>query len=290
MDNPEQSPKKSVPVAAYAAVVLVLLVLVVWLIKGDEEVVPPPAPQEVTPAQVVVPEPEPVVEPVIEPEPEPMLEVVAEPEPEIEPEPIVEAEPEPTHPPMEQSDSWLKDKFAEMLMNSAVTQIIGDSDNISNFVVFVDNAAKGQVVSQFSPLNSPSGNFLVKELDGPELAYVVDPETYRRYDDYATLISSLPIDAAVETYQNLQPLVITAYEELGYDDGGFNDKLKDTLDILIETPVIEGEIRLVSPAVMYEFADPALEQLLPLQKLLLRMGPDNQRKVQAFLKELKARL
>lgn len=289
MENSEASPKKSVPVAAYVAAVLVLLVLVVWLLNGGEEPKPTPEPTKVEPAQVVLPEPEIEPEPVVV-EPEPIPEPVALPEV-VEPEPeIVETVIEPKHPPMEESDTWLKDQFASMLMNSAVTALIGDSDNVSNFVVFIDNAANGQVVSQFSPLIAPKGDFIVKPLDGPELTYILDPETYKRYNDYATLIASLPIEQAVETYQDVKPLIQSAYEELGYSDSNFNEKLKDTIDILLDTPVVDGDIKLLSPSVMYEFADPALEQLLPLQKLLLRMGPDNQRKIQQALKQFKAQI
>ena len=40
----------------------------------------------------------------------------------------------------------------------------------------------------------------------------------------------------------------------------------------------------------YRYADPALEQLTPAQKQLLRMGPGNARAVVAFLKALRAAL
>ena len=48
----------------------------------------------------------------------------------------------------------------------------------------------------------------------------------------------------------------------------------------------EGEPELLAGIRSYHFADPALEELSPAQKTLLRMGPGNARLVQAKLREL----
>jgi len=55
---------------------------------------------------------------------------------------------------------------------------------------------------------------------------------------------------------------------------------------LLETPVIEGPVRLVRPVVMYEYEDPRLESLAGAQKQMLRMGPRNTKLIQAKLSEL----
>ena len=41
---------------------------------------------------------------------------------------------------------------------------------------------------------------------------------------------------------------------------------------------------------MYTFADPKLEALPDPQKLMLRMGPENRKRVKAYLEELKVEL
>jgi hypothetical protein len=46
----------------------------------------------------------------------------------------------------------------------------------------------------------------------------------------------------------------------------------------------------VQPKVFYEYADPTLEQLPPLKKLVLRMGPDNVQRLKRYLTELRAAL
>ena len=45
--------------------------------------------------------------------------------------------------------------------------------------------------------------------------------------------------------------------------------------------------RSTQPKVLYEYADPALESLSAGQKALVRMGPDNEAKVKAKLRELR---
>jgi hypothetical protein len=46
----------------------------------------------------------------------------------------------------------------------------------------------------------------------------------------------------------------------------------------------------VQPSVLYKYADPKLESLSSGQKLLIRMGPENETAVKAKLRELRAAL
>jgi hypothetical protein len=53
---------------------------------------------------------------------------------------------------------------------------------------------------------------------------------------------------------------------------------------------IKGPIPSQRPWVHYEFADPALQQLSAGQKMLLRMGPVNERRMKAKLLDIRSRL
>jgi len=96
----------------------------------------------------------------------------------------------------------------------------------------------------------------------------------------------------------LYPQLQTAYEELGYPRRYFNDRLVEVLDQLIATPdidaapkvrlpVINGPVQPQRPWVLYEFADPALQSLSAGQRILLRTGPVNERRLKARLAELR---
>jgi hypothetical protein len=63
-----------------------------------------------------------------------------------------------------------------------------------------------------------------------------------------------------------------------------------TIDNLMAAPDITTDIALVRPNVMYQFADPKLEELSAGQKLMLRMGPTNAAIIKAKLRELRAQV
>jgi hypothetical protein len=91
----------------------------------------------------------------------------------------------------------------------------------------------------------------------------------------------------VAVYVRYFPLFQQAYQSLGYPNGYFNDRLVITIDNLLAAPDIITDIALVRPNVMYQFADPKLEDLSAGQKLLLRMGPANAAIIKAKLRELR---
>ena len=91
-------------------------------------------------------------------------------------------------------------------------------------------------------------------------------------------------------YVRFYPLFQQAYQSLGYPNGYFNDRLVVTIDNLLAAPDITTDIALVRPNVMYQFADPKLEDLSAGQKLMLRMGPNNAAVIKAKLRELRAQV
>src|SRR5262249_17135360 len=65
------------------------------------------------------------------------------------------------------------------------------------------------------------------------------------------------------------------------------DRVVEANNHLCATPEIEVPVRLIQPRVLYEFADPKLQKLSGGQKILLRMGPANLRKLKAKLREIR---
>ena len=159
-------------------------------------------------------------------------------------------------------------------------QLLIKEEMIRNFVVFVDNLSRGQLMAKFSPLAKPNKPFTTINVD--QKIYL-DSESYNRYNNYAEIINSINIKVALKHYLLLEPLFDQAYHEIGYPDQAFANRLNEAIDILEETPIIREPIALLSPSVMYKFADPQLEKLPSAQKLLLRMGPDNTLKIKAKL-------
>ena len=106
---------------------------------------------------------------------------------------------------------------------------------------------------------------------------------------------------AAAVYRALYPQLQRAYEEIGFPRRYFNDRFVEVIDLLLATPQIDAPLAVHLPTlnspvqterpwVLYEFDDPALQQLSSGQRLLLRMGPVNERRVKARLAELRALL
>jgi hypothetical protein len=53
---------------------------------------------------------------------------------------------------------------------------------------------------------------------------------------------------------------------------------------------VPAPIDLTQPKVLYEFADPSLEQRSAGQKMLIRMGPVNESRVKAKLRDIRRSL
>ena len=62
------------------------------------------------------------------------------------------------------------------------------------------------------------------------------------------------------------------------------------IDHLLAAPDVPAPIPLAQPKVLYEFADPALEQLSAGQKMMIRMGPVNESHVKAKLRQIRKAL
>lgn len=78
-------------------------------------------------------------------------------------------------------------------------------------------------------------------------------------------------------YVHFYPPFQQQYEEVGYPDKYFNDRLVQVIDHLLAAPEVQAPVLLTQPKVMSQFADPKLEGLS--QKILVRMGGENAAKV-----------
>jgi len=199
----------------------------------------------------------------------------------------LDAELTPPLPPLNDSDPIALEAIEQLSPSAMDTSLLIPQEMIRNFVVFIDNLSKGDIVSYFAPVVRPKQSFSVTR--SAQKIYL-NTKSYQRYDVYADLIDSIDISTALTQYRSLKPLIDEAYQEIGYSDKGFLNKLNQSIDLIVDTPIINYPIELIDPSVMYKFADPQLEGLNDLQKLLIRMGPNNTFKIQKKLKQLQQSL
>jgi hypothetical protein len=191
-------------------------------------------------------------------------------------------------PPLDESDRYFKLEVTD-LFGETIDAILADDHVIERIVATVDNLSREQIAERIKPVEGVGGQFIVEETDDGE-EYILDPQNYGRYDEVVALVENTDIEQADELYRRFYPLFQKAYEDLGYPQGYFNDRLVEVIDHLLATPDVEEPIRLVRPHVLYEYADPELESLSPGQKLLLRIGGEHRATVKEKLREFRARI
>jgi hypothetical protein len=188
-------------------------------------------------------------------------------------------------PDLADSDAPLRDALAELSSADAVKDFLVPQDLIRKIVVTVDNLPRQKVAVEKRPANPAAGSFLV---NGDELHATLDQRNFDRYKPMVAVISKLDAKQLGALYIHYYPLFQRSYQNLGYPNGYFNDRLVEVIDDLLATPEPKAPIELVRPNVMYIYADSTLEARPAGQKLLIRMGPENAKIIKAKLTELRA--
>jgi DUF3014 family protein len=188
-------------------------------------------------------------------------------------------------PALSDSDPAMKDALGEVAGSDAVMQYLVPDNIIRHIVVTIDNLPRQKVPVERRPTVAVAGVFLAV---GDELHATLDPRNFARYEPMVGVVRKLDMQRLAQVYLHFYPLFQGVYQDLGYPNGYFNDRLVQVIDSLLAAPQPTGTIELTRPNVMYLFADPTLEALPAGQKLLLRMGPENAAAVKAKLRELRA--
>lgn len=193
-------------------------------------------------------------------------------------------------PPLATSDADFAAALIELGGQDTVTALLVRESIIRNVVVTVDNLPRAKVAVERRPVKPTPGQTVVEgDADAGEGA-TLSVQNYARYAPFVKAVQASDVKKLAALYFRWYPLFQQAYEDLGYPDKYFNDRLVAAIDDLLKTPDVEGPIRLVRPKVFFEFADPTLEGRSAGQKLLIRMGRENAAGIKAKLRELRAEI
>lgn len=242
-----------------------------------ERPVPRPVTPVTTPAPVDPVEAEPVEIQEVELTP---VEEVATPEPE---EPA--ADPLPA---LNDSDSAVLTRLAGLEMGASLLRMLAPDDIIRKFVVFTYNVAQGELPQVEYPLRGVEGDLVVEEID--DNLYQMQPASYRRFDNLVDTLVGLEPQQAMAVYSALRPLFQEAYAELGLGSGNFDEVLVQAIDRIMNAETATGPFQLIKPSVMYVYAEGRIEDMSPVAKQLLRLGPENTEKLKGRLPAYRERL
>lgn len=200
------------------------------------------------------------------------------------PAPAQPTEPAEPLPPLAESDAFFRKKLAALLQsNAAVEGWLKTDDLIRRAAAATALVAAGDSPRESLAFLAPKQKFKMIKKGG---RMVADPASFARYDAVASAVASLDAQGAAKLVEQLDPLFQQACAELGAMNCSFKDSLLRSIRHLCAAPVPEGEPALRAKVISYAYVDDRLEKLSKAQKHLLRMGPANQRKVQAKLREL----
>jgi hypothetical protein len=193
----------------------------------------------------------------------------------------------PALPSLDSSDSLVRDIVSQHQSSEGLSNWLSLDDLIRRSASFMDGLARGSISEKIFPLGSPEGTFTTHRQGD---VIWLNAGNYERYDDVISILLKIDMEKMAQFFHKVRPLLESAFAELGYRPRQMDGIILQTIDNVLTTPLIVEPLKLTRDSVAYKFADPELESLMPLQKQLLRAGPENTRRIQQQAKVLRQAL
>jgi hypothetical protein len=185
-------------------------------------------------------------------------------------------------PSLADSDEFLRALVATLSQNPTLARFVATKGLVRASALAVVQIGDGRTpATPLASLRPSTRAAMTGTTSGP-----VPTSNMARWDAVSTaLVSIAPADAA-QLYVNVKPLVDEAYIELGHAEGNFDAAIVRAIDMLADTPTVDTHLLLVKRPGYFDFEDPGLRSLKPVQKQFLLMGPDNRKRILDWLHEL----
>lgn len=199
----------------------------------------------------------------------------------------VPAQPAVSLPTLDNSDSMARHAVVGLIGTKAFEEMVVPDQLIRRIVATIDNLPQPTAPTRVMPLNPVPGRF--STVGGDDVA-TIEGSNSERYRPYVRVLEMIDTHALVRRYIDAYPLFQRAYEELGNSGKYFNTRLIEAIDDLLTAPEIDQPIRVMRTKVLYQFADPDLETRSAGQKIMIRIGRENESRVKAKLLEVRREL
>lgn len=183
----------------------------------------------------------------------------------------LELPPEPL-PPLSASDTYVRRLVALLSSSPTLTRWLASDTLIERTATAVEQAGDGRSPVQpfgFARPSSRAGTIT----RGADL--VVDPASYRRWDELAATIASVDPRQAAEVYAHVRPLFAETYKTMGHPDGDFDAAIGRAAGRVLATPIVQEPITVDQRRGYFEHRDAELRALPGISRQLLLMGPTN---------------
>jgi hypothetical protein len=177
----------------------------------------------------------------------------------------------------------VKDAAGGLSSSSELAKWLAEPDILRRLVASVSLIAEGSSPRSLLGFLTPADRFQVVR-EGQTLR--ASPKNRGRYETVTKVLTSIDPGAAAQTYARLKPYVDSAFAQIGRPGQSFDGVLRQAIGHITSVPVPEKEPELEEKGLVYAYKDPKLEGLSAAQKHLLRIGVNNARSVQGWLKKL----
>lgn len=185
------------------------------------------------------------------------------------------------------SDAAVAEIVSQLSTRPELARWLAHEDLVRRFTAGVANAADGRSPTRQAEFLRPEQPFKVRQSGGRT---VIDDRSFARYDGPVEVLTSIDPTEAAALYRELEPLMDEAFREIAPPGASFRERLLEGIYRILETPVPDLPITVEQKVVTYTYADQRLEGLAPIQRLLIRTGPTNQRAIQDWLRAFRAAL
>src|SRR5262245_15929877 len=191
-------------------------------------------------------------------------------------------------PPLDQMDGFLRPLLAALSSRPELARWLATDDLIGQLASAIDQAADGASPARDFKVIAPTSPFAA---GGRGNRRTINPASYRRYEGLVQTVTSIDAASLARIYRTIRPRLNEAYQRTGNPSANVDIALLKAIDILLETPVVKDPIPVVDDGKAgWAYADDKLEELLPTQKQLLRMGAANVEQLLAWLRALRSAL
>lgn len=160
-------------------------------------------------------------------------------------------------------------------------------DCLKRLILALDEISMGYVPATALADFKSATAFTAVEQDGE---YFVSQKSVERYSPLINLFCSISPDAVATTYRKIAPAITAKMSELGYKDKTPDALAAAALKVLRGIPQCEYDPPMIKSGNIFQWKDPALEALSPVQKFMLRLGVDNLSRLRAQAEAIAARL
>jgi len=186
-------------------------------------------------------------------------------------------------PVLDESDHSIEGELRTLFGKERFSSLFDPKDLIRKIVTAIDGLPGRELSLEVSPVNRAKKKFQVLKQGS---LTVIDPKNSERYLPYVKLATSLDLKKFTSLYFRFYPLFQAAYRDLG-SEAYFNDRLVEVIDHLLLAPETPVSPEVIQAATVFQWVDENLERLSVGQKILVRMGSQNENQMKEVLRQFR---